>query len=81
MFEVNAEDDTFKILVELTRNVVRNLITMLSVEINVLEHLKGTEADKNNLACDAWASRETINVSRNTAQQHTEKVTPYVFCM
>ena len=50
-----------------------NLITILSIDINDLEDLKGTDANENALAFDAWEEIETIGTRRNVVHQLVEK--------
>ena len=54
ILEVDTEDDVYKMLVELNRNDMRNLIDTLIMNRNILEDPKGTNTDKYALRFDIW---------------------------
>ena len=64
ILEVEPEDNAYKLLMALTQNAKRSIVSILNLDRNCLKELTAIDDDGNNLALDDWEVSEIINISR-----------------
>ena len=64
ILELEKEDTAHKLLMALTQNAKRSIISILNLDRSSLKDLGATDTDGNDLALDDWEVSEIINISR-----------------